>query len=115
MAKLRLLARILGVRFDDLRQREQERKVRRLITLGAGMAALMVVLTVLAVVAFRQSRYAEQRRVEAEGQRVLAEQRRREAEANMRIAELAKAKAEHNAADAKIAQADALLLAGRVP
>lgn len=44
MAKLRLLAQILGIRFDDLRQREQERRARRLAVVAAS-AVLMTALT----------------------------------------------------------------------
>ncbi|HEY5892183.1 MAG TPA: TIR domain-containing protein [Chthoniobacterales bacterium] len=44
MAKLRLLATILGCRFDDLRQREQERRVRYL---AFGTAFLLVLALVI--------------------------------------------------------------------
>jgi len=46
MAKLRILACILGCRFDDLRQREQERRRSRTIT----VTALAVILTGILVV-----------------------------------------------------------------
>jgi len=65
MAKLRLLATILGCRFDDLRQREQERLIRRLIQLGTGMAVLLVLITTLAVVAFRQTAEAQRQHLVA--------------------------------------------------
>jgi len=41
MALLRLTAEVLGVRFDDLRQREQERRARRLAYLGAVLSVLL--------------------------------------------------------------------------
>jgi WD40 repeat protein len=53
-AKLRLLACVLGVRFDDLRQREQERKLRRLAAAGAAMACLLVLLSSLTAFALVQ-------------------------------------------------------------
>lgn len=50
--KLRLLAPILGCEYDDLRQREHERFVRRATTVGAAMLALLLVLTTLSVSLF---------------------------------------------------------------
>jgi hypothetical protein len=55
--KLRLLAPILGCEYDDLRQREHERFVRRVMTVGAAMLTLLLVLTTLSVALF----YAQQR------------------------------------------------------
>lgn len=54
MAKLRFLACLLGCRFDDLRQREQERRARRLRIFGALAASLAIVLGGLTAVAVRQ-------------------------------------------------------------
>ncbi|MGQ0629267.1 MAG: tetratricopeptide repeat protein, partial [Phycisphaerales bacterium] len=53
-ARLRLLACILGCRFDDLRQREAERRARRARLVGAGLAALMLALSGLTAFAFYQ-------------------------------------------------------------
>ena len=50
--KLRLLAPILGCEYDDLRQREQERFVRRVMTVGAVMLTLLLVLTTLSIALF---------------------------------------------------------------
>ncbi|MBY5871905.1 TIR domain-containing protein [Rhizobium ruizarguesonis] len=44
---LRILATVLGCRYDDLRQRQQERARRRLVAIAAGSVALAVVLAVL--------------------------------------------------------------------
>lgn len=73
--KFRLLAAILGCTFDDLRQRHQERYVRRLATLAVVSLALVVAFAALSVLAytFQQSakheagvaRAAEQRKDEA--------------------------------------------------
>ena len=54
MAKLRFVACVLGYRFDDLRQREQERRARRLRISGALAASLVIVLGGLTTVAVRQ-------------------------------------------------------------
>jgi tetratricopeptide (TPR) repeat protein len=50
MAKLRLLATILGVKYDDLRRREQERKTRNARIYGAMGFLLAVVIAVVAYV-----------------------------------------------------------------
>lgn len=53
-ALLRLLAPMLGVRFDELRQREQERQMRQLLVAGALGLAVLTLVSVLAVVAYLQ-------------------------------------------------------------
>lgn len=53
-ARLRLMACILGCRFDDLRQREAERRARRARLVGAGLGALVLVLSGLTGYAFIQ-------------------------------------------------------------
>lgn len=50
-AKLKLIAGILGVGFDALRQREQQRRQRRLFAIAAGALAGMVLTTGLATAA----------------------------------------------------------------
>ena len=69
LAKLKLAAGILGVRLDELRQREQQRKRKLRILAGVGIvAALALVLFTL------QSRLAERdARLAQEAQQVLAE------------------------------------------
>jgi hypothetical protein len=61
--KLRLLAAMLGCEYDDLRQREHERFVRRATSVGAAMLTLLLVLTALSILLFfaqqRASRNAE--------------------------------------------------------
>lgn len=69
--KLRLLAPILGCRFDDLRQREQERSRRRITTIASGLLLLSVVLTALTVFALLARAEAERRykmALDSEGQ-----------------------------------------------
>jgi tetratricopeptide (TPR) repeat protein len=61
--KLRLLAPILGCEYDDLRQREHDRFVRRAVGAGAAMLTLLLVLMTLSVLLFlaqqRASRNAQ--------------------------------------------------------
>ena len=59
MAKLRLLAAILGCHFDDLRQREHERRIRRFAFAGVVMGILALVMAGLSVFAFYQWGRAE--------------------------------------------------------
>ena len=62
MARLRLAACILGCRFDDLRQRDQERHRRRLFAASAVLAGLVVSFGVLALWAFNERDRAERER-----------------------------------------------------
>jgi hypothetical protein len=64
-AKLRLLAAILDCRFDDLRQREQERQLRRLAWLTTTAIAGLVLVATLAIEALREKGVADQKTVEA--------------------------------------------------
>lgn len=69
-AKLKLIAGLLGVGFDVLRRREQQRRMRQLIIIAIGALAGMIVTTGLAAYALVQ-RGAAQR----QAQRALAETR----------------------------------------
>ncbi len=61
MAKMRLLATMLGCRFDDLRQREQERRARNRRLLGAVVATVVVVVGGLSLAfVFEKQRRQEQ-------------------------------------------------------
>lgn len=55
--KLRLIAAMLGCEYDDLRQREHERFVRRAMSAGAAMLTLSLVLATLSILLF----FAQQR------------------------------------------------------
>jgi MTH538 TIR-like domain (DUF1863)/WD domain, G-beta repeat len=62
-AKLKLIAGLLGVNYDDLRQREHERRLRRARLIGAGALLLTIIFAALAgwaLIAERQA--AEQKR-----------------------------------------------------
>jgi MTH538 TIR-like domain (DUF1863) len=56
--KLRLLATIIGCEYDDLRRREQERFIRRVMSGGAAMLVLLLVLSMLSVWLFLAQRRA---------------------------------------------------------
>jgi WD40 repeat protein len=57
-AKLKLLAGMLGVNFDSLKQRDKQRQKRRRILLGVAAALLVTVMTVLAGIARNQRQSA---------------------------------------------------------
>ena len=82
-AKLRLLATILGCRFDDLRRREQERQNRWLALAATITTVGLVVVASLAVAAFREKTVADQRTIEATAN----EKRARESEQQARTAQ----------------------------
>ena len=59
MARLRLIACVIGVKFDDLRQREQERRNRRLAAVGLFMMVLLCLMGGLTLFAFTQRNAAK--------------------------------------------------------
>jgi tetratricopeptide (TPR) repeat protein len=65
-AKIKLIAGILDVGFDDLKQRELHRRMRRAATLAAVAIVVMTVTTGLAISAFISRHAAERRQKEAE-------------------------------------------------
>ena len=65
-AKLKLLAGVLGIGFDDLRQREQQRRQQRLAVVSVAALAGLALTTTLAVNAFRAQQEAERERDRAE-------------------------------------------------
>ncbi len=70
---LKLVAGILGLRFDQLRQREQARRQRRLVAIAASAVAASVLFAGLASVAMLARREAEQQRGLAEQRSLTAE------------------------------------------
>ncbi len=66
IAKLKLIAGLLGVGFDELRQRDLHRRHRRMlgVTIGSLVTALLTIS--LAIMAFMANAEAEQRRAQAE-------------------------------------------------
>ena len=77
--KLKVAARLLGVRFDDLRQREMQRRQRRLVAITIGALGGMVLTLDLAMYAMFAQQEAEQMRVVAEEERSRAETEARKA------------------------------------
>lgn len=67
LAFLKLVAGMLGVGLDELVQREQTRRHRRLAWLAAGSLAGMAVTSTLAVAAWQSRNEAREQRREAEG------------------------------------------------
>lgn len=65
-AKLKLIAGIIGVGFDELKHRDQHRRHYRLVAVTAMALSIMVLTTVLAVRAIVAEGEALQRRVQAE-------------------------------------------------
>ncbi len=81
MAKLRLLACLLDCRFDDLRQREQERLTQRWTIVSAATALLVLVMAGLAAFALAQKQEADNQRSAAVAAQGVAETQQRKAEA----------------------------------
>jgi tetratricopeptide (TPR) repeat protein len=67
-AKLKLIAGVLGLNFDSLRRREQQRRNRRLFTLACGAMAGMLLTSVLATYAFIQRTAAQKQTARAESE-----------------------------------------------
>ncbi len=66
LAKLKLVAGILGIRLDDLRQRDMQRRRRNWILSSATVAAVVLLTTILSVSAIINRKMAEQRRANTE-------------------------------------------------
>jgi tetratricopeptide (TPR) repeat protein len=71
-ALLKIVAALLGLRFDDLRRREQSRRQKRLAALAAALAAGCVVLTGLTAAAVVARNEAQRQRLHAEKQSLTA-------------------------------------------
>ena len=73
-AKLKLIAGMLGVGFDDLKQREQHRRHQRMVAITVAAAIGMVITTGLAAAAWFARIEAEQQRIRAEAEAETATQ-----------------------------------------
>src|SRR4029077_15037553 len=73
-AKLKLIAGMLGVGLDELKQREAHRRHRRMALLSAASAAGMAITSVLATTAWLACNEAERQRVRAEAEAETARQ-----------------------------------------
>ena len=66
LAKLKLVAGILRIRLDDLRQREMQRRRRTWILSSVTVASVVLLTTILSVTAISNRKAAEQRRANTE-------------------------------------------------
>jgi WD40 repeat protein len=99
--KLRVMAGLLGIGFDDLVQRDKERQLReerararRLRKLVAGFATLALVATLAGIFAIVQKHEAEAQRQQAETHRQEAVAQKQEAQSQQHEAILQKSEAE---------------------
>ena len=90
-ALLKLLAGILGVNFDDLKQRDFERKERQRKMALAGVITLLTVFSGLGIAFYFQKNEAVNAKNAAENERLLAESARAAAEQNAKRAEESRA------------------------
>jgi len=72
IAKLKILAALLGVRFDKLRQRENQARFRRLMVISGSSLIGMLLAVTLAVFALISRERAINARIEADEQRAVA-------------------------------------------
>ncbi len=66
LARLKLIAGILHVDLDNLRQRDLQRRNKRLLAVSAGSAAVAILTVSLAIMAFLSNAEAQRRRAQAE-------------------------------------------------
>ncbi len=66
LGKLKLVAGILGIRLDELRQREMLRRRRNIISISTGAAVVLLLTTFLSVSAISNRKVADQRRANTE-------------------------------------------------
>lgn len=86
IAALRLASGLLDMRFDELRQREQERRVRQLWGITAVSVGLFVAMGLLALTAYLQRNEAQAQKAEAQTQRAEAQSQRTDAQNQTQVA-----------------------------
>jgi hypothetical protein len=64
-AKLKLISGLIGVSFDDLRQREYERKMARIMRFALGLLALIIIFAMLGIALFVQRNRASHAETQA--------------------------------------------------
>ena len=114
--KLRLLAPMLSVTYDELRRRERRRRLRRLAVIAAAVVAAAAGLAVFLTVNHRRSEQLrsaaqEQARIAAE-QKALAEEERLRAQAEAQQKEQARREALFNDLGERLERASAALQSG---
>lgn len=82
-AKLKLLAGMIGVGFDELKQRELQKKQRRLAIITSASLSVATITVFLAITAYIARNEAVLQRTEAERQQKIAETARDEAQKNL--------------------------------
>ena len=85
-AKVKLIAGLLGVGFDELWDREKRRKKQRLIALIALVTTIFLVISTLGIFSFIQMKKAEEKEVEAVQSERIAIQKEKEALESKNIA-----------------------------
>tara|TARA_B100001057_G_scaffold14794_1_gene14003 strand:+ start:706 stop:1617 length:912 start_codon:yes stop_codon:yes gene_type:complete len=83
---LKVVAGLLGVGFDDLKQRDLLRKQKRMAILSGVSMALVAVMAGLTLLAFDREMEAKNARIEAENARLIAETERKDSFVSMSIA-----------------------------
>lgn len=100
-AKLKLVAGILGINYDDLKRREERRRRRQQRTVIGVSAALVLSFAALAGVAFWQRSIARKETGIANTQTQVAEEKEKEADAQRREAETQKGIAQQETVEAE--------------
>lgn len=103
-AKLKLLAGMLGVNFDALRQRDNHRRIRRLQLIVAGMLLMVAGFAFLTLYANQQRQQANLARIAETSAKEDAIKQRKEAEYQAYIANIAAADIALSAGEAKAAE-----------
>lgn len=93
-AKLKLLAGLLAANYDELKQRENERRIRRLWSAVAVAAVLIACFAVLSLYALRQAQLAREQKTAAQLAQAHAENEKTRAETEKSHAEAERAHAE---------------------
>ncbi|GEM_PF-1881241 len=106
MARLRLLACLLGCRFDDLRQREQERRNRRMATAAGFLVVLLLALAGLSAWALVEAERARKAEATAAAERDRAREARSRAEQELYVSKIAQAKAALDRGESAVAKKD---------
>lgn len=89
VVKLKLIAGLLGVGYNELNRREVKRRRRQIALLGGLASAVIIALTVLSVIAVGYARLAVKQRNIAEEQRKIAVHNAEEAEKKAWLANIA--------------------------
>lgn len=85
--RLRLLAPILGCTYDDLRQREEERFIRRVAIAAASLLVVSTILAILSILLFLARQQAARNAEAAEKNALIASEKERQAKISQQQAE----------------------------